>query len=75
MEIRDSLDIVRPDFGKSPVVFIKEVTAELKKVRWPTRQETIRLTVVVIGVSVLVGVYLGGLDYIFAKGIGILLAR
>lgn len=75
VEIRDSFNITRPDFGTNPAVFIKEVIAELKKVRWPTRQETIRLTAVVIGVSIIVGIYLGGLDYVFAKGVGILLSK
>ncbi|MEK7565900.1 MAG: preprotein translocase subunit SecE [Patescibacteria group bacterium] len=75
MEIRDSFNITRPDFGTNPMVFIKEVSAELKKVRWPTRREAIRLTAVVIGVSVIVGIYLGGLDYIFAKGMEILLNK
>ncbi|MDO8451928.1 MAG: preprotein translocase subunit SecE, partial [bacterium] len=39
-----------------PGRFLKEVIAELKKVHWPTRQETVKLTVVVIAVSVAVGV-------------------
>ncbi len=66
MEMRD-INFTKPDFGKSPIVFIHEAVAELKKVRWPTRPETVRLTAVVIGVSVFVGIYLGGLDYIFTK--------
>lgn len=50
-----------------PIVFLKEVRAELVKVSWPTRQEAIRLTAIVIGVSVAVGVFIGSLDYIFVK--------
>lgn len=40
---------------------------EIKKVSWPSRQETIKLTVVVIAASVLVGTYIGGLDLVFAQ--------
>ncbi|MFH0852033.1 MAG: preprotein translocase subunit SecE [bacterium] len=45
--------------------FLKEVKVELKKVTWPTRQETIKYTLLVIGVSAGVAIFLGGLDYIF----------
>lgn len=44
--------------------FFKEVKEELDKVVWPTREQTIRYTVLVIIVSVVVGAFLGGLDYI-----------
>jgi len=60
-------------FGKiismtSPVTFLKETRDELKKVVWPTREEVIRLTGVVILVSLVVGIFLGGLDFVFTKG-------
>lgn len=35
---------------------------ELKKVSWPTRKETIRLTAIVIGISLGVAIFLGSLD-------------
>ena len=46
----------------NPVTFIKEVRTELAKVIWPNRQETIKLTLVVILVSLGIGLYIGGLD-------------
>jgi len=51
----------------TPVSFLRETRDELKKVVWPTRQEVIRLTLVVITVSLLVGIFLGGLDFTFTK--------
>jgi preprotein translocase subunit SecE len=51
--------------GFGPIRFIREVIAELKKVTWPTRAETIKLTVIVIAISVIVGLFIGGLDMIF----------
>ncbi len=54
----------------SPVAFLKETRDELKKVVWPTRQEIIRLTFVVIIISLIVGLFLGGLDFVFVKIIG-----
>ena len=51
----------------NPASFLRETKDELKKVVWPTRQEVIRLTFVVILVSLIVGVFLGGLDFVFVK--------
>ena len=50
--------------------FLKEVKVELKKVNWPTKQETIKYTLIVIGVSFAVAIFLGGLDFIFTWLIG-----
>jgi preprotein translocase subunit SecE len=51
----------------TPVSFLRETQEELRKVTWPTSQEIIRLTGVVIGVSLLVGLFIGSLDFIFTK--------
>ncbi len=50
-----------------PVQFMKEVIAELKKVTWPSRTETIKLTAVVIAISAIVGAFIGGLDILFLR--------
>lgn len=47
--------------------FIRDVRSELRKVVWPTRDEAIRLTAVVIGVSAAVGFFLGAVDAIFTQ--------
>ncbi|PIR02250.1 MAG: preprotein translocase subunit SecE [Candidatus Nealsonbacteria bacterium CG_4_9_14_0_2_um_filter_37_38] len=47
------------------ITFLKEVKLEIKKVNWPTRQETIRYTLIVIGISAAVAMFLGVLDFIF----------
>ncbi len=51
----------------TPVSFLRETHDELKKVVWPARTEVVRLTIVVILVSALVGVYIGGIDFILTK--------
>lgn len=50
-----------------PLVFLREVKLELERVIWPSRAETVKLTLIVIGVSVAVGLFLGGLDFILTK--------
>ena len=42
--------------------FFKEVIAEVKKVDWPSRQDTLRYTAIVIGISLAIAVFLGVLD-------------
>ncbi|HYM64993.1 MAG TPA: preprotein translocase subunit SecE [Candidatus Sulfotelmatobacter sp.] len=59
----------------TPVVFLKEVRDELKKVVWPTRDEIIRLTGVVILVSLGVGIFLGTTDFILTKLIGLIVTK
>lgn len=44
-----------------------EVASELRRVTWPTREETFRLTVMVIMVSVVIGVFLGLIDIGFSE--------
>ncbi len=51
----------------NPFIFLREVKSEMEKVVWPTRNQAIQLTVMVIAVSVLVGAYIGGLDFIFTN--------
>lgn len=51
----------------APAKFVQEVIRELKKVTWPTREETIKLTVVVIAISVIVGAFIGGLDVLLVR--------
>ena len=46
---------------------LREVKIELKKVNWPSKKETLRLTLVVIGVSLTTALFLGALDFIFAR--------
>ena len=45
--------------------YLNESWSELKKVAWPTRETVIRLTLLVVAVSVIVGVYIFALDRIF----------
>lgn len=47
--------------------YFSEVRAELVKVTWPTREQTINMTWLVVGVSAVVALYLGLLDAAFQK--------
>jgi len=60
-------DTEKPAKKASILDFFRGVMLELKKVDWPTREKTTRLTVIVIGVSLIMGVFIGGLDIAFTK--------
>ncbi|MFZ2189001.1 MAG: preprotein translocase subunit SecE [Candidatus Moraniibacteriota bacterium] len=47
------------------VQFLKEARSELQKVNWPTKKQTINYTLTVIGISLVLSFFLGGLDFIF----------
>lgn len=48
-------------------IFFGEVKTELSKVVWPTRDEVIKLTLIVFIVSGMLGAYVGGLDFLFTS--------
>jgi preprotein translocase subunit SecE len=55
------------DFLKRAQEFVREVLAEFRKVSWPSRQELINSTVVVITVTVVVSLFLGAVDVVLAR--------
>jgi preprotein translocase subunit SecE len=46
--------------------FFVEAKAEMLKVNWPTKKQTVNYTLLVIAISVVVAGFLGGLDWIFS---------
>jgi len=57
------------------VQFYRETAAELRKVVWPTRDEAIRLTIIVVIVVVLMSAFLGGIDAILSQVLRLILER
>ncbi|OGI24929.1 MAG: preprotein translocase subunit SecE [Candidatus Moranbacteria bacterium RIFCSPHIGHO2_12_FULL_54_9] len=49
------------------VAFLVEAKVELSRVNWPTRQQLIRYTILVIAISLVVAVFLGSLDFLFSS--------
>ncbi len=50
-----------------------ETVAELGKVTWPTREEVVGSTIVVVVVSTVVGFFIFGVDLLLAQGVSMLL--
>lgn len=60
---------------KSRFTFFGDVIGELRKVTWPSRRDTIRLTIMVIIVCFAVGIFLGALDLGFSELVSKVLLR
>ncbi|ORT50772.1 preprotein translocase subunit SecE [Vibrio sp. qd031] len=53
--------------GKQAITFAKESRMEIRKVVWPTRQETMQTTLIVLAVSVVMALVLWGIDGIMVR--------
>lgn len=62
-------------FLAGPVKFFRDSYLELRRVTWPDRQQTWRMTIIVIVFSAVVGVMLGLLGLLFHALFGLLLPK
>jgi preprotein translocase subunit SecE len=49
--------------------YLRDSIAELKKVTWPTKKQTTEYTLLVIGISLALALFIGVVDYILALGV------
>ena len=49
--------------------FLKDVKIELSKVSWPTKDQTVQYTLVVLGLSLAIALFLGGIDFVLQLGL------
>jgi preprotein translocase SecE subunit len=57
------------------IEFVNQSMDELKRIQWPSKKETIRLTGYVIGVSLGVGLFVMLFDYLFAQGLTLMIGK
>ncbi len=53
-------------FGARITGYFRETRAELRKVSWPTREEATNLTLIVLGVTAAMAIFLGAIDFVFS---------
>jgi preprotein translocase subunit SecE len=53
------------------VRYFRKTLAELRKVAWPSRQEALRLTGIVLAVTFAMAAFLGFIDYLLSLGFGL----
>ena len=49
------------------IKYLKDTAAEMKRVSWPSRNQALIYSALVISISVLVALFLSGFDYLFTK--------
>jgi preprotein translocase subunit SecE len=57
------------------VDYIKETRSEFKHVSWPTRRQALVFTVVVIVISLFTAIFLGFFDFIFSRGVELIINK
>lgn len=57
------------------IKYIKATMVELRQVSWPTRQQALMYTALVIAISAIVALYVGAFDYLFSQIISLIIAR
>ncbi len=57
----------KPKITQKIVEYFKDTRGELRKVSWPTRQQATNLTLIVLAVTVVMALFLGAIDYLFAQ--------
>ncbi len=58
--------------GQAVVGFMRDARMEMRKVVWPTRQETVQTTMMVIAAVIVIGIILWMIDMILANAIQLL---
>ena len=53
----------------NPRDFVKQVIDELQKVNWPTRQEVVQYSTVVLVAVIVIAAVISALDFVFAKAV------
>jgi len=54
------------------IKFLKEVAVEFKNITWPKKDTLFQLTIVVISISIIISLILGGFDYLFTKSFALI---
>ena len=54
--------------------FFKGLKAEFKKISWPDRQSTLKQSIAVVVISVVVGLIIAILDYVIKYGVDFLIS-
>ncbi len=54
--------------------YITEAISELRHVRWPTRQQAVRLSIITIGFTTAVAISFGAIDYALSQLVKVLLS-
>jgi preprotein translocase subunit SecE len=49
------------------IEYLKDTRGEIRKTSWPTREQATKLTLIVLAVTLVMAIFLGALDFVFAQ--------
>ena len=76
VEKKETAVIAKPkQWWLSTKEFFRDTQSEMKKVTWPTKNEVVGTTVVVIAATLVFALFLWGCDLVFYKAIDFLFTR
>jgi len=58
---------------KKLINYLKSAREELAKVVWPTKETTVKHTIVVIAISVAIAIFLGSIDFLLSEVLNIII--
>jgi preprotein translocase subunit SecE len=65
-------DVERVQRENRIVRYLRETRAEVRKVVWPSRKEATRLSIIVLSVTIAMSIFLGVVDLLFSRLIGLI---
>jgi preprotein translocase subunit SecE len=57
----------------NPITYLREVQQEMQRVTWPSRQKTVNMTLLVVGISLIIAIILAGSDFVFKELLTVIL--
>ena len=60
---------------EATIKYFKDSKDEMKKIAWPTKQQVINHTMMVIAISIFIAAVIGALDFGFQEGIKTILQK
>ncbi|HYH09071.1 MAG TPA: preprotein translocase subunit SecE [Thermoanaerobaculia bacterium] len=76
METKETTAVSKPtQWMNSTKEFFRDTASEMKKVTWPTKNEVVGTTTVVIVATIVFALFLWGCDVVFYKAIDFLFTR
>jgi len=55
--------------------YLRDTLAEMKQVTWPTQKQAFLYSFLVIIISIIVSLFLGGFDFLFGEGVKFIIDR
>jgi preprotein translocase SecE subunit len=73
LEIAQKGVFLKPITMNSLIKYLRDTSAELRQVKWPTQEQALFYTALVVVISFLVSLYIGAFDYLFSQAMNFII--